>query len=317
MIRKHINSIVIVTLALSPAVAARLTTHLESWQRVAPVGHSFTVLMPTLATQASRFISASDTASLPVATYQSVSEGKRYVVAAFFKSDRTPALSSFDNFMAGMEHSFRGDETPKALTFMRDGSLNGIPGKQYDLRLGEYSGVGWFLTTEKVFYALVVVGADESDRDVARFLSSFSLGEVNTDVNSSGVSDRSAIATGASSTPTSDTPSAIRADVGVPPEPWPRPVAPISGGVLNGKAITLARPEYPAEARANGDAGMVKVQILIDETGNVSSAEAVEGPSTLRAAAVAAALQSRFTPTRLMGQPIKVAGVIVYNFVSQ
>jgi hypothetical protein len=57
--------------------------------------------------------------------------------------------------------------------------------------------------------------------------------------------------------------------------------------------------------------------VLIDERGVVISAKAIEGPDSLREAAVSAALQSRFTPTRLMGQPVKVNGVIIYNFVAQ
>ena len=61
----------------------------------------------------------------------------------------------------------------------------------------------------------------------------------------------------------------------------------------------------------------MKVRIVIDEVGNVISAEAIEGPESLRQAAIDAAYKSRFTPTRLMGQPVKVSGVIIYNFVAQ
>jgi hypothetical protein len=37
----------------------------------------------------------------------------------------------------------------------------------------------------------------------------------------------------------------------------------------------------------------------------------------LQAVAVAAARQARFSPTKLSGQPVKVTGVIQYNFVAQ
>ena len=103
----------------------------------------------------------------------------------------------------------------------------------------------------------------------------------------------------------------------LPPEPWSGRFSPISGGVLNGKALTLGRPEYPSAARANYDQGQVRVQIVIDEFGRVIKADAISGPTTLREAAVKAALKSRFTPTRLMGQPVKISGVIVYNFIAQ
>ena len=62
---------------------------------------------------------------------------------------------------------------------------------------------------------------------------------------------------------------------------------------------------------------MVEVNIIIDEFGKVIKAEALSGPRHLREAAVAAAWKSRFTPTRLMGQPVKVSGRIIYNFIAQ
>jgi protein TonB len=103
-----------------------------------------------------------------------------------------------------------------------------------------------------------------------------------------------------------------------PPAATPAPPrAPISGGVLNGKAISLPKPGYPPIARAAHASGTVTVQVLIDENGNVVSAKAVSGHPLLQAVAVAAARQARFSPTKLSGQPVKVTGVIQYNFVAQ
>lgn len=101
-----------------------------------------------------------------------------------------------------------------------------------------------------------------------------------------------------------------------PPKPTP-PKAPISGGVLNGKAIRLVQPPYPAIARSAHASGQVKIQIVIDENGNVISATPVSGHPLLQGAAAAAARQSKFTPTKLSGMPVKVSGVIIYNFVAQ
>ena len=103
-----------------------------------------------------------------------------------------------------------------------------------------------------------------------------------------------------------------------PPEAKPTPPrAPISGGVLNGKAISLPKPAYPPIARAAHASGTVVVQVLIDENGNVVSAHAVSGHPLLQAVAVGAARQAKFSPTKLSGQPVKVTGVIQYNFVAQ
>jgi protein TonB len=102
-----------------------------------------------------------------------------------------------------------------------------------------------------------------------------------------------------------------------PPPPPPPPRAPISGGVLNGKAISLPKPAYPAIARTAHASGTVVVQVVIDENGNVISAHAVSGHPLLQAVAVSAARGARFSPTKLSGQPVKVTGVITYNFVAQ
>jgi protein TonB len=101
-----------------------------------------------------------------------------------------------------------------------------------------------------------------------------------------------------------------------PPAPTP-PRAPISGGVLNGKAISLPKPSYPQIARSAHASGTVVVQVVIDENGNVISAHAVSGHPLLQAVSVAAARNARFSPTKLSGQPVKVTGVITYNFVAQ
>ena len=101
------------------------------------------------------------------------------------------------------------------------------------------------------------------------------------------------------------------------PPPPPKPKAPpktISGGVLNGKARSLPVPAYPAAAKAIRASGAVSVQVLIDEGGRVVSASAVSGHPLLRAAAVSAAQRASFSPTLLSGQPVKVSGVITYNF---
>ena len=89
----------------------------------------------------------------------------------------------------------------------------------------------------------------------------------------------------------------------------------ISGGVLNGRAISLPKPSYPPAARAVRASGAVQVQVLIDEDGQIFSAEAFGGHPLLQGASVIAACSSKFSPTLLEGTPVKVSGIIVYNFV--
>jgi TonB family protein len=108
-------------------------------------------------------------------------------------------------------------------------------------------------------------------------------------------------------------------DAGEPPvKPMPKPLMkPVSGGVLNGQATDLPKPEYPEIARHARASGVVSVEVVIDETGKVISARAVSGSPFLREAAVKAAKRARFTPSKLSGQPVKVSGVVNYNFSVQ
>lgn len=108
-------------------------------------------------------------------------------------------------------------------------------------------------------------------------------------------------------------------EVVVKPTPKPtveqkKPPTLVTGGVLNGKATYLAKPAYPQTAKQMGISGAVNVQVTIDEQGNVISAAVVSGHPLLRVGAVNAARQSKFSPTLLSNQPVKVTGVIVYNF---
>lgn len=89
----------------------------------------------------------------------------------------------------------------------------------------------------------------------------------------------------------------------------------ISGGVLNGKAVSKPQPPYPPVAKAARAQGVVVVQVKVDETGSVTSAKALSGHPLLQAAAEAAAKQAKFSPTLLAGKPVKVSGVLTYNFV--
>jgi len=89
-----------------------------------------------------------------------------------------------------------------------------------------------------------------------------------------------------------------------PPDAAPTPVPRIirsTGNVLQGSAIRQVEPAYPALAKAAGVTGSVVVEILIDERGNVISANALSGHPLLKDAAVEAARGWKFNPTRVEG----------------
>ena len=88
----------------------------------------------------------------------------------------------------------------------------------------------------------------------------------------------------------------------------------ISVGVVNGKAVKLVQPDYPAAAGAVKASGNVNVIVTIDEQGNVISAKAASGHPLLQQSAERAALASKFSVTMIAGKPARVSGIIVYNF---
>ena len=82
-----------------------------------------------------------------------------------------------------------------------------------------------------------------------------------------------------------------------------------------GRPLKKVQPTYPAIAKAAGAEGPVRVQIVINEAGEVQSAKAIDGHPLLQAAAVEAARQWRFEPTEKDGVPVKVTGEVSFNFV--
>jgi len=87
--------------------------------------------------------------------------------------------------------------------------------------------------------------------------------------------------------------------------------------VLNSQALSLPKPPYPPLAKQLHIQGVISVQVLIDETGKVVSARAISGSPFLTVEAQKAAYQARFSPTLIGDRPVKVSGVITYNFVLQ
>lgn len=88
----------------------------------------------------------------------------------------------------------------------------------------------------------------------------------------------------------------------------------VEAGVITGRALRLPRPRYPAGAKMGYVSGAVQVGILIGEDGNVISAGVVSGHPSLRPGAREAACDSKFAPTALKGRPVKVSGIVTYNF---
>lgn len=106
------------------------------------------------------------------------------------------------------------------------------------------------------------------------------------------------------------------------PEPTPTPQiktgpSKVSEGVLQGGAINKVSPVYPPIAKAARAAGPVQVVVTISEEGRVIEAYAASGHPLLRATSVEAARRWMFKPTLLSNVPVKVQGVLTFNFTLQ
>lgn len=89
---------------------------------------------------------------------------------------------------------------------------------------------------------------------------------------------------------------------------------PISVGSLVDYATRKLQPTYPPAARTVGASGVVRVEITINESGEVAEVQKTTGPSLLQAAAKDAVKKWKFKPFVRDGQPVKATGFVSFNF---
>jgi|GEM_PF-1564642 len=80
--------------------------------------------------------------------------------------------------------------------------------------------------------------------------------------------------------------------------------------IVNGKLLYVPQPDRPSLRLK----GQVKVELIINEQGNVISAKAKSVWPELNKAAEEAAMKARFSPTTFYGTPLVMPGVITFNF---
>lgn len=261
--------------------------------------------------------------------------------------------SYIDAFKSFFPAKVRSKETLMKMTLVSSRPFNGHTGRSYKITIGDLNGSVNAFVTRKRFYAIVSLNTKKDQTLDEKFLSSFVLPQREAeppktianadqqqnqrvpppqDPNAQNQTNQvqPEAETVLPATP-SNTTDPAQANVpnnpnnpnnqgqtpGQPGQPGQnqgqqnQKKPPIAGGMLNGKAIYLPLPLAPP-----GDAtGIVLVAILIDEHGSVVEARAVSGPQNLHQAAVNAARLAQFTPTLLMGEPVRVSGTLSYNFV--
>ncbi|HKP45469.1 MAG TPA: TonB family protein [Pyrinomonadaceae bacterium] len=328
------KSFAVVLILLGAAIAASAQSAID-WEILRSDADAFSVQMPKG--------SASQTTKEPyhkfelnVTTYLSqpnVTPVFAIVSMSGIKSNpamysEAERLNSYvDAFRTIFPGKIRGKEAVAKLTLVGDKVLSGNAGREYRMTVGDLTGVVRAYVTRKRFYAIAFLSNKKADQIQEQFLSSFTIPEkVATPVTAAvtpppaqteaGGNQQAAAANNGDAPVEGEAPAATPAAAGEGENASqsPKKRAPISGGVLNGKALSLPAPDFPAAAKAANTYGTVVVRVTIDEQGNVISATAVSGPPLLQQASVNAALLAHFSPTLLMGEPVQVVGVITYNF---
>jgi TonB family protein len=312
------------------SLASGQSSNSPDWETLRPEGEEFSVLMP----KGSTFETSKEPyhkMELNTRTYLSNGKpGPVFAVVSLSGIKSNPVMytemqrinSYVDAFRTFFVPKIRKDAIAK-LTLVGEKTLFGNSGREYKFTIGDLTGTAQVFATRKRFYSVVYLNTKKDDALQEQFLSSFVLPEKGAETAAT-VKSQPEVApaeTSPVSAPAEAQPAKpVDPDGTVKPgdtapatmDPGKRP--PISGGVLNGKALSLPKPDYPADAKAAGAEGVVVIQVTVDEQGNVTEARAVSGPRMLQEVSVNAALQAKFSPTLLQGEPVKVTGVLVYNF---
>ena len=338
----------VILLTVAPlSVHAQAIAGWSEWETVAPQGEEFSVLMPknpSVETAKVPYHKMELTSRLYMA---SLPNGPLVAIASFNGIKSNPAqytdLQRFNSYVDAFKNWFpakaAGKDAVAKLQLVGSHTFHGYDGREYSLTIGDLTGVMQAYATKRRFYAIVSLNTKKDDAIRQKFLSSFVLQDKPAD-------DRSATANQANTAEAgSGVAAETQAETPAKPNSEPRrrvtnpanaqgneenadsgnqtataqPSAngqqnqkrsPLNGGMLNSKAIYLPMPEVPSGEAA----GVVLVGVLVDEQGAVIEARPISGPPALQAAAVNAARLARFSPTMLMGEPVRVSGTLSYNF---
>jgi TonB family protein len=317
-------------------------TSIAEWETLRPAGEEFEILMPKNSTSEvtkETYHKMTLTMRLYLSDHPS---GAVFAVTSMSGIKSNPALYSegervnsyVDAFRRLFPVKLRGKEAVGKISLVGVTQVNGHSGRNYNFVIGDLSGSLQVFATRKRFYAIAFLNKKKDLATKERFLGSFVLPQKVNEPEPTVAADTAekpaqpeAPANAEAQKREARAPGSDGSTDAPESKPGEKPAEaatangqgrrPISGGILNGKAISLPAPLYSAEARAARASGSVNVQITIDEYGGVITARAVSGHPLLQPAAVNAALQARFSPTFLMGEAVKVTGVLVYNFVAQ
>lgn len=102
-----------------------------------------------------------------------------------------------------------------------------------------------------------------------------------------------------------------------PPTLNGREVLRIGGEIKAPERVKYVAPAYPQEAKAALVQGIVIIEAIVDENGDVVQAKVLRSISLLDDAALDAVMQWKYTPTTLNGAPTPVLMTVTVNFTLQ
>ncbi len=94
----------------------------------------------------------------------------------------------------------------------------------------------------------------------------------------------------------------------------PKDTSPMAVGSLVEYATQKSNPVYPITAKSMRMTGVVKIEVVVDEDGQVAEVQKSSGPTLLRGAATDAIKKWKFKPFTRGGEPVKATGFVSFNF---
>ena len=266
----------------------------QQWERYTGKGEAFTALFPERPSAATtyrpvRFFDFRKAEQYRGTLYNAYSDGVVYLIYSFPR--RSEPLQKFvDEFADRYSSSIK-------LISARDITVGGASGQRDTIKFRDVDGVFDFYITDNRAYILEVVGADESNASVKRFLASFTIGRV---------ADSAAIEI---------KPDANKSSTEADNQQASGPV--FTTKEVTRKAILVLRrePQYTEEARQAHVSGNVVVKGIFSTSGKVTNIEVTKSLSHgLTEKAIEAARQIIFIPAIKDGKFVSQIFQAEYNF---
>jgi TonB family protein len=269
------------------------------WERYTGKNEAFTVLLPERPTavvnyRRVRFILGTEAERFRGTLYSAYSDGVLYLIYSFPR--RSEPIKQFVDEFAN-QYSYI-----QKVVDAREVNLNGVLGHRYLVKFRDIDAVMDFYVTSNRAYILHVVGGDESNPSVKRFLESFTIG--NADGNNK-PTDSAAIEI----KPDSKKSSQIDEPLDSSPVYSTRDVT--------RKAVIVFRPEpqYSEDAREGRVSGTVVLKAVLSSSGKVTRIEAEKSlPRGLTEKSMEAARQIKFVPAIKDGKYVSQTIHVEYNF---